>query len=71
MQNVKFVNELKLRASFGAKQATRGGIGLYDYVQSLNVNAGGRVFLDQATSISVTNYARPCIIKQDMGNRAK
>jgi len=52
MQDVKFVNELKLRASFG-QTGNQGGIGLYDYVQSLNVNTGG-AFLGSATSISVT-----------------
>lgn len=40
MQNIPLVNELKLRASWGAV-GNQSGIGLYDYIQLLNVSATG------------------------------
>jgi TonB-linked SusC/RagA family outer membrane protein len=40
MKNQKVIKFLKLRASYGTT-GNQGGIGLYDYVQSLNVNTGG------------------------------
>lgn len=38
MQNVKFLNDLKLRASYGTV-GNQNGIGLYDYIQLLNISA--------------------------------
>ncbi|WP_198175057.1 SusC/RagA family TonB-linked outer membrane protein [Spirosoma arboris] len=38
MQNLTFLNELKLRASWGSV-GNQSGIGLYDYIQLLNVGA--------------------------------
>ncbi|HEY4148585.1 MAG TPA: TonB-dependent receptor [Chitinophagaceae bacterium] len=52
MKQQKFVNDLKIRASFG-QTGNQGGIGLYDYLQSLNVNAG-QAFLGSSTVASVT-----------------
>jgi len=38
MQNVNFINDLKLRASYGTV-GNQSGIGLYDYIQLLNVSS--------------------------------
>lgn len=40
MQDVSFLNELKLRASWG-NVGNQGGIGLYDYIQLMNLNYTG------------------------------
>jgi len=40
MENISFLNELKLRASWG-NVGNQGGISLYDYIQFMNLNASG------------------------------
>lgn len=40
MEDVSFLNELKLRASWG-NVGNQGGIGLYDYIQLMNLNYSG------------------------------
>jgi TonB-linked SusC/RagA family outer membrane protein len=42
MKAVDFVNELKLRGSIGTV-GNQGGIGLYDYIQLINLGAGGPI----------------------------
>lgn len=52
MKQQKVVNELKLRASWG-QVGNQGGIGLYDYIDALNVNSN-QAFLGTSPSVSVT-----------------
>jgi len=52
MKNQKVVDELKLRVSYGTT-GNQGGIGLYDYIQSLLVNSGGAL-LGSGTATTVT-----------------
>ncbi len=40
MENVTFLNELKLRASWG-NVGNQGGISLYDYIQFMNLSSSG------------------------------
>jgi TonB-linked SusC/RagA family outer membrane protein len=40
IKKLNFFDELKIRGSYGVK-GNQGGIGLYDYIQSLNVGASG------------------------------
>ncbi|SFQ16737.1 TonB-linked outer membrane protein, SusC/RagA family [Pseudarcicella hirudinis] len=42
MKNIKFFNELKIRGSYGTV-GNQSGIGLYDYTQLININAGGPI----------------------------
>ncbi|NII29819.1 TonB-dependent receptor [Pseudoflavitalea sp. X16] len=52
MQNVRFLDELKLRGSIGTV-GNQSGIGLYDYLQLINIGTGGPV-LGGYSSRSVT-----------------
>lgn len=52
MKSQNILNDLKLRVSYG-ETGNQGGIGLYDYVQSLNANAGGPL-LGSTPVVSVT-----------------
>jgi TonB-linked SusC/RagA family outer membrane protein len=52
MTRQHIVNDLKLRASYG-ETGNQGGIGLYDYIQLLNANAG-QSLLGTAPVVSVT-----------------
>lgn len=53
MKNVKLINELKLRASYGTV-GNQSGIGLYDYYQMINMGIQGPI-LGGYTSRSVTS----------------
>lgn len=50
MKNQKVLNFLKVRASYGAT-GNQGGIGLYDYVQSLSVGSGAFLGSSNATTV--------------------
>jgi len=52
MRHQNIVNDLKVRASYG-ETGNQGGIGLYDYVQLLNANAG-QALLGTAPVVSVS-----------------
>lgn len=52
MENLTFINDLKIRGSID-QRGNQGGIGLYDYIQALNVNSGGP-FLGSSNSVYVS-----------------
>jgi len=54
VKNLNIFSTLKLRASYGTT-GSQSGIGLYDYLQSLNVNTGGALLGNNlATSVTTT-----------------
>lgn len=52
MKNVRFINELKLRGSYG-ETGNQGGIGLYDYLQLLNAS-NNQALLGATPVVAVT-----------------
>jgi len=73
LKDLKFINFLKLRASYGSS-GNQGGIPLYDYIQSLNVNTGGPLLGSNTVSTVTTtgtlvslNRKWETVIKRNLG----
>lgn len=72
MKKQKVVDELKLRVSYGTT-GNQGGIGLYDYIQSLAVNSGALLGSGPATTVTTAgnlvslNRTWETVIKRNIG----
>ncbi|MCU7552740.1 TonB-dependent receptor [Chitinophagaceae bacterium LB-8] len=64
MKNIRFLNELKLRASYGTLGSQLGGIGLYDYIQVISLGTGGPV-LGGYSSRAVTAGPKDSLTSSD------